>query len=202
MEIDEEIKQLVKISDTIRQKIAADIERKNQEKWMKLSSKAIGWLLAYDIFLFVLGLLTSIGVIIVVNLKLYHHYIILTLIGSFGTCLVGSSIYYIRKIYKSCIQVKFSTPEKTDQDKLQRIGTIVYFVFRPIFAIGFVVLVVLAIEVGIVSMAKTVDGISEGFINVCMFISFFIGFSTGNFISRVEKKSDSMVSDLLKTEGE
>lgn len=171
------------------------VEDKN---WMKLSWGQIYGVFIYDILLLIIGFILSIFIILnqsSTNLNI----LTLTLIGSIGTCLLGSSIYYIRKMYKSCIQVKIDTPDKTNRDTLQMIGTLTYYIIRPIFGIVFVILFVIGIKAGVVSMTSGESTLNSSFINLCMFLSFFIGFSTGKFIKALENYGQKIVDKIFKT---
>lgn len=167
--------------------------------WMKLSRRQIYGVFIYDILLLIIGLALSIFIILIqssTNLKL--NILSLALIGSIGTCLLGSSIYYIRKMYKSCIQVKIDTPDKTSRDTLQMIGTLTYYTIRPIFGIVFVILFVIGIKAGVISMISGESTLNSSFISLCMFISFFIGFSTGKFIKALENYGQKIVDEIFK----
>jgi hypothetical protein len=167
-----------------------------ETRWVKLSERTIIKLFVYYITL----LLLSIGMflLIVYFEYIYKHSInktILAIWGSMSMSLCGSSIYYIRKLYKLCIQDKIGAPNV--ENRLQVVGILIYFVIRPVFAIMFGVLVVLGTNVGILSMTNDKINLNNGFIDFCMFISFIIGFSSGKVINNLENSSDKIIKKLF-----
>lgn len=171
--------------------------------WMKISKKTIVWIMVYYILIYILGLFSSI-LSIIPNSILSEQYdtITLALIGSLGASGIGSSIYYTRKLYKSCIQKKINTPSSNRSEKHQELGAIIYFIIRPIFALGFSILVVAGLNAGMLSMADSPVNLSSGFVKVCMFISFFFGFSSGKLIEALEKKGKSLIPSLFSVSTE
>ncbi|EJE7236816.1 hypothetical protein CF069_03845 [Clostridium botulinum] len=122
----------------------------------------------------------------------------LSLIGSIGTTLLGCSIYYIRKLYKLSLSGNFLMEIKTSNDKLENLGTMIYFMFRPIFGISFTILMLLGIKCGIVTVSSKSLDLNSSFTDLTMFLSYFIGFSTGKFLSTLEKKSEKIINNLFK----
>lgn len=185
--------------------------------WRKITIKGIVGILIFYCVLHILGILIIFTITTFVNLdpeyinklnppnllfnkslsKFNYHNI--SLIGSLGSTLVGSSIFYIRKVYKLCIEKQFSEPTACNNDKLQSLGTIIYFVFRPFFAIAFSILVVIGLEAGMFSLSSQKPQLGDSFPNICIFVNFFIGFSSGQFLKSLEKKSESLINTLLNT---
>lgn len=121
------------------------------------------------------------------------------LIGGAGMACIGSSIFYIRKIYKSCMNLKFITDSSADCE-IQRFGTVIYYLARPFFAIGFSILVVIGIKSGSMLTSKNAVDLDDGFLYLTMFTSFFIGFSTGKFIKKLENKSEKIIDKVCSGE--
>ncbi|MCY6483890.1 hypothetical protein OW763_05955 [Clostridium aestuarii] len=181
--------------------------------WRKLSKINIILLLSYYIILFVIGLILSIVIIIFDNSAPEHiwsffiineenkiNYFNLALIGSLSTSILGSSVFYIRKVYKLCIGNKITIPNKGNiNDNIQNIGMLFYFVCRPLFSLAFAFLTILGLKAGMISITKGTLEVNNGFPSICMFITFFTGFSCGEFLSSLEKKSSSVISTLMKT---
>lgn len=175
----------------------------NDAAWMKISKTAIVLIMVYYILILILGICLSLFAIIPSSTFLVKYdKIALAIIGSLGMSGIGSSIYYIRKMYKSCIGKKISIPGDNQSDKYQEIGTIIYFIIRPIFALGFSILIVVGLNAGLLSMTHNLVSPSQGFVQVCMFISFFCGFSSGKFIETLEKKGRSLLPSLFKVSSE
>lgn len=170
----------------------------SRDRWMVLSGKAIISIFIYDIVLFLTGTILSMLILFKTSNPQFNENITITaLLGSIGTGLLGNSINYIRKIYKSCIQQRISKPDSTENGDIQMIGTIIYFIFRPLFAIAFVILIVIGLNAGFLSVSVKGNELSNGFINVCMFLSFFIGFSTGSFLNIIEVKGQQIIGSLF-----
>ncbi|KEH91697.1 hypothetical protein Z962_p0074 (plasmid) [Clostridium botulinum C/D str. BKT12695] len=122
----------------------------------------------------------------------------LALVGSIGTTLLGCSIYYIKKLYKLSLSGNFLMNILTNNDKLENWGTMLYFMFRPIFSISFTILMILGIKGGMITVAGKSIEVNSSFTDLTMFLAYFIGFSTGKFLSTLEKKSDKIIDTVLK----
>lgn len=114
--------------------------------------------------------------------------------------LFGSSIFYIRKLYKACINLDLVEP-KSNEDSIRQSGIIFYFVLRPIFSIGFGLLLYLSMKIGLNTLIIS-PNLNEGFIYVCMFFSFFIGYSSGDVIDKFEKLGKNIVDNSFTTKSE
>lgn len=173
--------------------------------WLKLSYGRIKVILVYYCIILLLGTVISLLVLIPVSQNPINKSILdistLGIYGSLGISAVGSATYYIRKIYKSCIQGIIRNPEeKNELDKLQQLGVTVYYIIRPIFALGFSLLVIIGIKAGVLTMAKENTNLSEGFIYLCMFISFFCGFSSGDLLKILEQSGNKIFNKLFDNE--
>jgi hypothetical protein len=96
--------------------------------------------------------------------------------GSFLSAGLGSSVYYIRKLYKHCIRDEFVfSPHITPKE----IGAAAYFFARPLFACSFAFLLIMGLkaENEFVSPSGSVN--PTNFLYVCLLISFFCGFGAG-----------------------
>lgn len=156
----------------------------------------IKFIFFYYFIIFILGNIISLialspVILFSCQIQILHR----ALIGGSGMACIGSSIFYIRKIYKSCMQLKFITSTTPDSD-VQRFGTVVYYLARPFFAVGFSILVVIGIKSGSMLASKNPVDLDEGFLYLTMFTSFFIGFSTGKFIKKLENKSQKVIDKI------
>ncbi len=116
--------------------------------------------------------------------------------GSISIALAAASAAYIRKLYKLCF--KFSSEQDgEDQLFLKRLGTIVYFLARPLFSIIFALLIVTGVRSGLILATSPSLKLEEGFIYLTMASSFYVGFLSGEFIKKLElkglKKLDSFI---------
>ena len=165
-----------------------------KEEWFRLSKGNIYFLFFYNLFFLLLGIFLSI--LILSNLSLVHDYSITlkAIIGSIGFSLIGSTIYYSRKLYKSCIKDLISEPNNNDNLTL---GVLFYFILRPIFAVAFSLLTILLIKcsVNVVTVKET--QLNEGFIYLSLVLSFFSGLSAGKYITGLENKGENIIGKLL-----
>jgi hypothetical protein len=118
------------------------------------------------------------------------------LLACMSFCLLGCSIYYIRKLYKSCINLDIQSPI-TDEDKIRENGVLFYFLLRPIFSIGFGVLLFLTFKIGLNSVIQQYS-LGDGFVYACMFFSFFIGYNAGDVVDHFEVIGTKIVTDVFK----
>lgn len=118
------------------------------------------------------------------------------IIGSVAIALTASSIAYIRKLYKLCFSYS-SEQEEEDQLFLKRLGTIVYFITRPIFALAFSLLVVATLKVTLIVSSSDGKELNSGFIYICMITSFYVGFLSGDFIKKLEEKGASKFKKIV-----
>ena len=137
---------------------------KNSNKGYILSHSCIIILFIFYAVLILSGL--SLAVLAVLNeytwIKNYTT-LIKTIIGSFGIALVGSCIFYSRKLYKHSISPDITFP-LTAEDKLRQTGIFMYFFLRPLFAICFSFLIILSFKVGIGVIAVKDQTLNTGFI--------------------------------------
>ena len=106
-------------------------------------------------------------------------------VGSFLSAALGSSVFYMRKLYKLCISDELSIPQCAGTREW---GTMLYFVTRPLFACAFAFLLVISLkaENHFVSPSGSIE--STNFIYISMFVSFLAGFSAGKMITFLERK--------------
>jgi len=121
----------------------------------------------------------------------------LTILGSIGMSCIGSSTYYLRKIYKYCIN---STLNSSDINlmNLKCLGAMFYFISRPIFSIGFSLLIIVGLLSGFMISSSNKISLTQGFIYINMFLSFFSGFSAGSMITSLEKKGNLLIKKITK----
>ena len=164
----------------------------------EITSKGIIILLFYFPSLLILSILSAIGIICssLANETntTFSNQISFALIGSISTNLMACSIFYIRKIYKIFLSSSFTVQ---NQGSLKTKGTILYFMIRPIFSVCFTLLLIIGLKAGLINIFQNDNTISSSFTDVCMFISFFIGFSSGKFLESIEKKSQTIAESLL-----
>jgi len=166
------------------------------ERKLYLSNKLITILFIYYLILFIIGIISSIAVIEdIFNLQLTIT--LKSILGGIGMTLSGSSIYYTRKLYKTSFQNGKIEIASTSNYK-EKLATMVYFLSRPLFSIVFTILLIIGIKSGIVLATESTVDLSERFIYLIMFFSFFLGFSSGKFINKLESKGSILLDKTLK----
>lgn len=169
-----------------------------KNEWFKLNKCGRIFLYWY------LGILLMISLILVVLDILFRDELINLLgIDKVATisCIIfplfGSCIFYIRKLYKACINLDIVEP-KSSEDDIRQSGIIFYFILRPIFSIGFGIILFLSLKIGISAIVKSPE-INDGFIYTCSFFSFFIGYSAGDVIDKFEKVGKEIVTSIFES---
>lgn len=170
-----------------------------QTNWFYLSKDKIKCLLTYFIFLNIVGLALTLFALIFESIKVPFTLAIseIAIIGGFGTALIGSSVFYMRKLYKSSINKEMEIPT-TDEQKIRELGIFSYYLLRPLFALGFSLLIHITLKssVHIITVKETM--LDEGFIYLSMFLSFFSGFAAGDLITYIESKSEEWITKTFK----
>jgi hypothetical protein len=161
-----------------------------------------GWvtfLFIYYFIIFLVGLLFAVCPLIYNSI--YEKTIstlLLAIVGSIGMAANGSAIFYIRKLYKLCFKEYVPINDK-ENTYLKRLGTIIYFLARPLFAIGFSILIIISLKSGFMLTISNTDLIhlNDGFIYLSMFLSFFVGFLSGRFINQLENRGEKVLNSFL-----
>ncbi|GAA5124018.1 hypothetical protein JIN84_12105 [Luteolibacter yonseiensis] len=100
--------------------------------------------------------------------------------------IIGSSIYYIRKLYKT---LHLPLPEKRlNNHSMIRFGYAIYYFARPVFAGAFGLIAVVALQAGHKFISQSPDLKETNFLYACTTLGFFIGFSCGKLIKQLETK--------------
>jgi len=98
--------------------------------------------------------------------------------------LLGSSIFYTRKLYKDCFTENKISKEN---DSFKRVATIAYFITRPFFAAAFSIIIILGLKSGFIIISTTENEINiDNFIYVSVILSFIGGFRVGKLINKFE----------------
>lgn len=147
--------------------------------------------LVVGVFLAVLALLP--GIMYEEEQSLMH----LAIMGSVGMAANGAAIYYIRKLYKLCFADNLNL-SGGDNLYARRLGTVVYFVGRPLFSIGFSILVVIGLRSGFLLTTEGPVKLNDGFIYMAMFFSFFVGFLSGRFVKRLERSGEKVIGQVVQ----
>jgi hypothetical protein len=120
----------------------------------------------------------------------------LAIVGSGSMACAGSGIYYLRKLYKILLQETLVVT--ADKEDMRPLATFAYFIARPMFSIIFALVVVIGIRSGLALSSSKPTAIDYGFVQLCMFFSFFCGFLSGRFLRKLETWGESMIDRLSK----
>ena len=110
-----------------------------------------------------------------------------TLITSFACCLYTCGMQYIKRLYKACIQERICIKERVDDKSTKYFGNFIYFIFRPVFAIVFVLIAIIALKAGII-LVTVQDSLvmNERFFYISVLMAAGIGFSVGKVLDNFE----------------
>lgn len=163
---------------------------------LSLTKPAIKFLFVY----YVIGLLITTYFCYYILID-YHtsDFLQKAIFGSFSISFVGAFMYYIRKLYKHCIRDDIQISKGID---LREFGSLIYFLIRPIFAGIFSVLIVLAISEGLIKISTKEAEFGDGFVHISMLISFFVGFTSGQFIRKMERMGIKFWINIFRDEKE
>lgn len=163
---------------------------------LKLTKKSIIFIDIYYYVLLVSTLVATIRVLINIwgiGTSIEQGEIMIYVIyGAISTSILGCSCYYIRKLYKLKLAGKLHYPEENEEE-LKLMGALSYFLSRPLYAITFSIIVIIGIKCGLINFSMQNGELSSSFIELMMFICFFIGFGTGRFLNLVENTAEDII---------
>ena len=176
-------------------------ELPNQEKWITLTRSEVKHIFVYYIVLFLISL--------VVMIVFIRHFVLAesgeikvieTVLFSLVCGLLGGTFYYIRKLYKSCIQLLFSAEDQNDAS-IKSLGIKVYFYFRPIMGAVLSMLVILGVYGGFFMLLEQPAINSDKFYIFIALLSFATSFSNGKLIVKLDNTKDK-IAEMIKSSKE
>lgn len=168
----------------------------NKNEWFRFTKeKALGILIYYGI-LFLISIPLAISGILNNYLPTTFSIIEKSIIAGIGFSIIGSIIFYSKKIYKACINLDFIKPEKED-DRIRAFGITAYFVFRPLFAIIFTLLLIILLKLGIKTISIQANDLKDDFILLTSFLSFFCGYSSGDILDIFDSKGKQIIGNIF-----
>lgn len=170
------------------------MEERNDRK-LYITKKWVVSILVYYVVLFI-GSSIAAGYVLFFEGALAIDVFKQALLGSASMALAAACAAYIRKLYKLCFNFS-SSQDEDDQLFLKRMGTIIYFVVRPLFSILFSVLVVAGIRSGIILSSSSAIKMDQGFLYLTMVSSFYVGFLSGEFIKKLESRGPRKLDSLV-----
>lgn len=165
-----------------------------QEKWINLSKKEVKHIFIYYFIVFIFSLVIF-GIIICCLVNTLEDNIGLLLLFSFVCGLLGSNFYYIRKLYKSCIQLLIYN--ENGSDSIVALGAKVYFYFRPVMGATLSTLIILGIYGGFFFLQDQPAINTEKFYIFTALLAFMVGYSNGNIIVQLDRSKDK-ISEKIK----
>lgn len=171
------------------------VNQDNISRIYALSPKGLFSIVIYYVVLFLFAM-------ILFGMVIYWEYenkilgdMSLSIIGSASASLLGSVIYYIRKIYLIGI---FNSIKSLEQiTKVEKIGTILYFFIRPLFSMVMSVVIIIGLSVGIFSFLTSAGTLNSNFINFSMVISFFLGISNGTLMDKLNTVGITFINKII-----
>lgn len=116
-----------------------------------------------------------------------------TLFLSLSTSGMLSGVQYIKRLYKACINDLIDT----QNNNIRRIGFVMYFLFRPIFAMVFAVVAIIGILSGMFIVTGNLDYIiNEKLMYLSTFVSCIIGYSIGEVMDRFKLFSKEKIEKI------
>ncbi len=114
----------------------------------------------------------------------------MSLLAAMSTGLIGSGVYYSRKLYTACINSYYTFIDKgvvsTPSEALQRIGSKSYFLMRPLFAVAFALVICSIWRFGVSASGEGAPKLSTGFLYISIFLGFISGFLAGRVLTSLE----------------
>lgn len=177
----------------------AMVETKKEQAWMKLTKKEVKLIFGYY------GLLMIIVVPYIWKLidelsKMNTEEIgLIELVKvAFSTGFLSSTCYYIRKLYKACIN-KIVIADGTNE--IESIGVKVYFYFRPLMGAILAAFVALGIYSGFFVFQSSPAMDAERVWIFIALISFMVGFSNGKLIDELDKNASKFAQIMSMNKG-
>jgi hypothetical protein len=109
--------------------------------------------------------------------------------------LVGSSLFYSRKLYKACIDGTYTFAPQASWDTAV-IGTLAFFALRPVFGAGLALLMYFLWKSALLASVNEATLTSSHFY-ISGAIGFFSGFLAGRVIERFEDRGLSELDRLV-----
>lgn len=168
--------------------------KKNEDMKYDLTKGNVIFLVGYYSIYIICGIIISIMELYceknILDMKRLITHVVFS---SFGVSGMLCSVQYIRRLYKACITERI----KSEISTIGQVGTMVYFIFRPIFTFCFLIVIIVGIVSGMYVVTGSLDYVmNEKMIYVCMIMSAYIGYSIGSFIDKFESVSEKQIESL------
>jgi hypothetical protein len=176
-------------------------EKKKYETLIYVLSKGnVIFIAIYYLILIAAGITISIITFANINGFISQNIILSSTVVSIAVALMLCSLQYIRRLYKACIDERIKAIES--KNDLRHLGNLLYFLFRPVYAAVFVIVLEFAFLGGVVIITSSDVVINERFLYLCVIISCFIGFSIGRVLDGFESLSTKKIDETFKELGD
>lgn len=160
--------------------------------WFSLSKSQNTFLIIYFLLCILWGLVSTVLTILNEDWHVFNTLIAATIYGSTGISLLGSSIFYLRKLYKIYLNLL-----EMNGDEKKKIGTFLYFFLRPIYSAAFAMIIILFIKAGVFIVTDETK-LNNNFLYFTMVLSFFAGFASGDFLDFIENEGKTFFMNVFK----
>lgn len=159
-----------------------------------LSKKMLLILFVYYAIILILGIFLSIRLAQCLMYEMMQSKIItMAFLISMSVSGMLCSIQYIKRLYKACLTERI----KEEKNFIKNIGNMIYFIFRPIFAVAFSIIMVFGLLSGMFVVTGNIDYIlNEKFIYLCVILSSILGYSIGKLMDKFEVLSEIKIQKI------
>lgn len=163
-----------------------------------LGKASIVLLFIYYTLILTIGFINSVRILYNLNLTGSEcNYIVSAIYGSISVGTMLCCVRYIRRLYKACIEDRIILSDIWQK----HVGNLIYFLFRPIFATVFVMVMIYFLLSGMFIVTGSLDFIlNEKFVYLCVILSSFLGYAIGDLIDKFEKISKSQIESWTSKE--
>ena len=173
----------------------------NQEKWIFLEKNEIKHLFIYYITVLILSFFW-LCFSLVFNFEIHNNgfsKLIGILMFDFPSGVLGATIYYIRKLYKSAIQNLVNDSSiLLENTYYRKLGAKIYFYFRPIISGILSIIINIGIISGIFFVNAGQEFDNSNFFLISVIISFFVGYSNGKLILKLDRYGENVINNIIK----
>ena len=170
------------------------IENEEKKAWIKLSRNEAKHIFAYYCCLIMIALpYTGMLIAELSKEKTEEIGLMELVLVAFATGLLSSTCYYIRKLYKACIQ-KVVNVEGTNT--IESLGAKVYFYFRPLMGAILAGFVALGIYGGFFVFQSSPSLDADRVWVFIALISFMVGLSNGKIFDELDKNAGKFAQML------
>lgn len=154
-----------------------------------LSKQNFNFLIGYLLFLLFDGIVLCIVALLHQVYFSNFSIILITVIGTIGAALIGSSIYYTKKLYQSAMNIGHGVPVDLFE-RLREMGYYFFYLLRPLYAVSFalIALVIVKLIIGNVTQSST----TSGFVYLMIVVGFLIGYYSSKILQFIERTQDSI----------